>query len=992
MKNLTLTLLVFIALEAQSQIVFPATGGDTSNLLEQILALDTPEIKKAIEPFTPEVASTDPVIQKNEAEVKKLSLEAQKIKLEQEIAELKGKANLTPEEALLLKIKNENLTLLAQKENFLLEQEFNQIVKAGNQKKYPKGEIYGQNFFRDEAFNLIDKSSEVVAPENYVIGSGDVVQLEVWGFRYWSKSYTVSESGSIDISGYQKVFVKGLTLKQARNLVGSRLGLGGNESSYSLNVTRPRTVSVTVLGEVFNPGTYTVTATNSAFNVLASMGGPTNIGSVRNIYIKRDGKIRDSFDTYEYFNNVLHPRDVFLQNNDYIIVMPSARQVQVFGSVRRPGTYELKSGEGLLDLIQFAGGTYPNTYYKDITVSRIRNNAYEVVSVNLDSLKKLKKDFVLAGGESVTFKSINSDNQYVALIQGAVSVPGTYRIRKGMTLGALIKNANGLTSDAFVEKAYIVRTHEDFSKSYLTFSPKEIVAGKTADMEIEDRDSVYIFRSTDLKEFYTVSVNGPVHKPLTTRYINGLTLGDLLFMAGGLTEDADLNKGFIVRTNADFRKQLIPFSPDDIINKREMYNLEIMPKDEITLFSKSSFLRTYSLTIQGAVKSPKTLDFTENTRVSDLVSIAGGLEISAYRKRALIIHEDLYTGIKSARTINLDQIIENPTSNSNFLLQKNDVVRVFDLAELKNDFAVTVYGEVRQPGSYEFADNMSLQNLIDLAGGVEFIAAGTQVEIVRNLFLKDGYYQFLKPEVIVSKITDNLLLDSGLNDLYLQPFDKVFIRRNPNFIALKMVYVDGAVMYPGYYALQSENDKLSSIFERAGGFRPDAMLSGIKMERTSLSGATVNVIPNGRKAVKRKKSRFNVIVKGGDKIDVPYSENLVFIAGDLNKETENEIGAFYQKGKRARYYVRNFGGGFTRSSDRRKLVVIHSNGARVGTRNYVLFKIYPKVKEGSRIVVNTRPSSNPKNKVDLDLMINRLVTRATAVLTLIGLYKVATAR
>lgn len=1000
MKNLAVTCGLFMLFigTTDAQFVFPTLTGDSANLAQQILGIDSPDVQNQL-PNQPqkvknEPKKEDPTVEQNTIEVKKLELEAQRIKLEREIAELKGKTNLTDSEKELLKLKNENLKLIALKEKVLLQKEYDEMLKETQSSSYPKSDLYGHSFFRDGKFKTFEKTSEVVATENYVLGSGDVVQLEVWGFRYWSKSYTVSESGSIDISGYQKIFVKGLTLRQTRDIIGSRLGLGGNESSYSVNVTRPRLVSITILGEVFNPGTYTLPATNSAFNALASMGGPSNIGSVRNIYIKRDGKIRDSFDTYEYFGNVVHQRDVFLQNNDYIIVMPAQNVISVSGSVRRPGTYELKSGEGLLNLIEFAGGVYANTYLKDVVISRVRNNVYEVISINLDSLKRLKKDFALTGGESVSFKAVTSDNQFAVLINGAVSVPGTYKMRKGMKISTLIKNANGLTSDAYLEKGYLVRTNKDFSKSYITFSPQDIIQNKSvaADLEIEDRDSIYIFRSTEIQKFNTVSISGAVYKPLTSRYINGLTLHDLLFMAGGLKEDADEKRGFIVRTNSEFEKQLISFEPGKVINKTAMHDLEILPKDTVIVYSKKDFLRTYTLEIFGAVKTPKAIEYKENIRVSDLVNLSGGLEKSAYTKRALIMRQDLKTGLKSAKTINLELALNNTASDANVLLEKNDVLTIFNLAELKTDFTVDIYGEVRKSGNYGYADNMSLQNLIDLAGGLEFISAGTQVEIVRNLFVKDGAYQFLTPQVIVSKITDNLLLDSGLNSFKIQPFDKVFIRKNPNFIPLKLVYIDGAIKYPGYYALQSESDKLSSIFKRAGGFRSEAMINGITISRVRKDGDTISVIANSRKAMKRKKSKYNVIVKGGDRITVPFNENLVILSGDMNKVGDQDIGAYYVPHKRARYYVRNFGGGFTRTSDRRKVVVIRANGAMVATRNYVFFKIYPRVKVGSKIVINSRPGTGGKNKFDADAFLNKTLTRFTAVLTLIGLYRIATAR
>lgn len=995
-KLLTLLCMAMLLNANNAQIIMPGFGDTATASITDLLTTDTPDIaQQLIDEKNAEKPTSDSNTVTDEMAIKKLELEAQRLKLEKEIAELRGRNNLTLEEKEVLKLKNDNLRIVALKEQMLLQQELEDMKKASAKIKYPESNVYGHDFFRNGNFAIYNKTNEVVASENYILGTGDVVQLEVWGYRYWSKSYTISESGAIDISGYQKIFVKGMTLKQARNAIGSRLGLTGNESSYSISVTRPRMVSVNVLGEVFNPGTYTLPATNSAFNVLVNMGGPSNIGSVRNIYIKRDGKIRDSFDTYEYFANVMHQKDVFLQNNDYIIVAPQANIINIGGSVRRPGNYELKNGEGLLDLIKFAGGANPNAFLKDVVVTRIKNNAYEVISVNLDSLQKKKKDFSLTGGESVVIKAVTQEQQFLVQVSGAVSVPGSYRVKQGMRISSVIRNANGLKPEAYLEKGYIVRTNSDNSKTYMTFAPGDVVknAGTDKDILVESRDTVYIFNSTDITEFTQISIKGAVFKPFTSRYINGIKLGELLFMAGGLTPEADSKKGFIIRTNSEFDKQLIQFEPAEVLANGNMADFELLPRDEVTIYSKTEFKRIYNLSVEGPVKSGGTFAYTANTKVSDLINLAGGLETSAYKGRAIVISESLETGIKTSKTINLENVLKNPSDKDNVLLQPNDVVRIFDLTELKNNFQVSVYGEVKRAGEYDYSDNMTLQNLIDLSGGIGFIAAGTEVEIVRNLFVKEGSYQFLKPQVMKATISPQLGLEGQLQSFVLQPFDKVFVRRNPDYMPVKLVYLEGAVKYPGFYALQGENERMSSILKRAGGFRADAMRSGIQVLRPRKPGDTIEVVVNSVRAMRNKRSKFNVIVKGGDKIFIPFAESLVYISGDVNKNSDKDIAAYYKSGKRAKYYIRNFGGGFNKTSDKRRVVVQHANGARVGTRNLILFKVYPRVRSGSKVIVKSKTETQKSGpKFNLDNALNKFITRTTAVLTLVGLIRIATAR
>jgi protein involved in polysaccharide export with SLBB domain len=346
--------------------------------------------------------------------------------------------------------------------------------------------------------------------------------------------------------------------------------------------------------------------------------------------------------------------------------------------------------------------------------------------------------------------------------------------------------------------------------------------------------------------------------------------------------------------------------------------------------------------------------------------------------------------------VNLAEVLENPDSKENIVLQKNDVLQLFDLTELKNDFSVSIYGPVRREGQFVFAENMTLQNLIDAAGGLEFITAGTTVEVVRNFFFKDGKYQFLKPQVLNTTITSNLSFDDRLVNMQLQPFDKVFVRRNPNFVPLKLVFIDGAINYPGYYALQSENDKLAAIIKRAGGYRPNANPKGSRLRRAMAPGDTLDIVLKTPKAMSDRKSRFNHIMKDGDYIFIPYTDNLVYLTGDLNKQTPNDIGAYYLRNKRAKFYIKFFGGGFTNTSDKKKVVVVYQGGRRIATRNYVLFKVYPKVKPGCTIVVNNRMKTEEpykqRKRFSVDAFLNQTMMRATTVLSVLGIYRLAIGR
>jgi len=455
-----------------------------------------------------------------------------------------------------------------------------------------------------------------------------------------------------------------------------------------------------------------------------------------------------------------------------------------------------------------------------------------------------------------------------------------------------------------------------------------------------------------------------------------------------------------MRTDANFNKRLIPFRPEDVKPGLEWFDFEIMPKDDITVYSKTAFKRSYSLSVTGPVKAGGTFAFSENTRVSDLINLAGGIETNTFKTRAIVVHTDLENGYQSLKTVNLAEVLENTDSKDNIVLQKNDILQLFDLSELKNDFEVSIYGPVRREGQYVYAENMTLQNLIDAAGGLEFITAGTTVEVVRNFFFKDGKYQFLKPQVVTTTITSKLSFDDSLVNMQLQPYDKVFVRRNPDFMPLKLVYIDGAINYPGYYALQSENDRLSSIIKRAGGYRPNANPKSSRLRRARGPGDTIDIVLKTPKAMSDRKSRFNQFMKNGDYIYIPYTDNLVYLTGDLNKQIPNDIGTYYLRNRRAKFYIKFFGGGFTDTSDKKKVLVVHQDGRRLATRNYVLFNVYPKIKPGSTIVVNKQSQhimpieetkqQQQRKRFNVDEFLNQTMMRATTVLSIIGIYRLAT--
>jgi polysaccharide biosynthesis/export protein len=967
---------------------------DTSRAKQEMKILQptakTPQDTAKPKPEDPEVTK----LKSEERELQRLEIQARKNRIEKELAALRQKDTLSEVEKELVNIKNENLRMLYEKERLMYQEELN-IAKAGA-RNFPPHKIEGQQHFRQGSAALIEGGAQMNVPEGYQLGAGDVVQLDVWGYRYWSSSYVVGESGAIDITGYQKVFVKGLTLRQAREIIGSRLGLGGS-TSYSVTVTRSRTITVNLLGEVFKPGSVVVPGLNSAFNILAAHGGPTNIGSVRNIYIRRGGRLIDSLDIYKYLSDGV---ELYLQNHDAIVVPVAGKVVTIKGGVNKPGIYELKGKEKLGDLIRYAGGINPTTYTRDVLVTRISENQYfERISVNYDSLRRLGKDFELLNGDEIEFRIIRDDMNYLVKVSGAVNIPGEYKIRKGDRISKLLKISNGVMSNAYLDKAYVIRTNPDLTREYFSFSPRSVMSNSNSpeDMVLEERDEVSIYSRRELLDSFYIKLGGEVRKPVETEFVNGLRMSELLFMGGGFTEEAERKKGFIVRTDDNYQRKLISFSPSEATQYPGTEKDPVMqPRDVVKIFSRKEYQDFFTCRVEGAVRKPTSIDYTENVRVSDMIYLGGGLLEGAFLERALIIRVDPVYLIQTTRSFNLREIMENPGSENDILLEPRDVLRIFNKLEMRDKLKINISGQVRRPGEYEYSDDLSLKDLIYLAGGFTYAAANAKIEIVRHSApIEPVYWIPTKTLVFTSSVPVDLISDVETDRFKLVPFDQVFVRSNPEYVPNQVVRLDGAVMFPGEYTLMGNGERISSVIKRAGGLRPEAFSSGATFRRMDVNNTPMNVVIDLKKALLRKRSDFNYTLKNGDEIVVPFAEELVVMTGEINTPNQEKLASYFIKGKRAGYYIRNFAGGFSENALRRKVTVIHKNGRISQSRNFVLFKTYPKLSKGA--VINVPPkdfeaSKGPRQrqKINLDEVLNKLIVRTTALFSIIGMYRIAT--
>ncbi len=850
--------------------------------------------------------------------------------------------------------------------------------------KYPPAVIYGQEFFRNGDFKFYQKADDAHVPENYTIGPGDELGIQVYGFSDFKGSYKVGTDGAIYAKELGKIFLKGLTFEEAKRVIRQRLGATYNTENSGVEITLnyARTILVHISGEVFKPGSYVIPAINSAFNALVAVGGPTDIGSVRNIYIKRDGKIIDTVDAYDILFNPAKSREIFLQSNDYLIVPVATKIVKIDGAIRKPNLFELKKQEGLNSLITYAGGLNMSAYTKSVLVKRLSGDKILNITVNFDSLKLANKDFMLYPGDEVFIRTYNAKQYNLVTINGAVEIPGEFEWRENMHIADLIKNAGGLLIDAYTEKGYVLRYNPNLTVTYIPFSVSNALnSDKSIDnMLLNKRDIVYISGKNEFFDPFNITIVGEVRKPGTFPLASRLKVSDIIFLAGNVKPEAYLDKAIIIRTNDDLSKTTISVNLKTILSdtaSRE--NIFLSKKDVITVFNFSSFLDTYNFTIEGAVRKPSTFEFAENTRISDIILLAGGLKIDEYVKELVQItrinREDFSL---SYLRFNLANILENPQSDDNIVLQKGDLVKVLNKREFIQEYKISVYGAVKNPGPMPFGYNLTLRDVLLMAGGFTQDAENGRIEVSRIMRISgaSGMPEPIKQELDTFHIERNLLINATTGVYTLMPYDEIFIRSKRDFVKQRHVYLGGEVAYPGIYAIGNKNTSINDIVNRAGGLTKYALVKGATLSRTYDNPGKVYF--NMKRAINRPWSHYNYVLEDGDSITVPKMSDLIYIAGALKFENTlrfqgdtlgdatfrvDNLSVPYVYGRRAKFYIKSYTGGFSKYSKRGKTVVVTADGKIRRTYNLLLFRIFPKVSLGSKILVKPNQRKIDRDKV-----------------------------
>lgn len=758
--------------------------------------------------------------------------------------------------------------------------------------------IYGHSIFTDHSLDVFRTTDGAQAPETYVLGAGDEVHITIFGASQTDIQQRITNEGYIQPTNAARIFLKGLTLAQARRVIKESLSNSYlfRADQLAVTIVTARTVLVNVYGETKISGGFTLSALNSALNALSAAGGVTEYGSVRAIQIMR-GETKKTIDVYEFMNDPSAQFKFDLQNNDILFVPVAKKLVNIQGAVKRPMRYEMLEGENLTDLIKYAGGLTMDVYPDFLQIQRYVNGEEKLFEWNLADITTGKTKVALVDGDVVRIKAINKPMDTYVDVEGSVYYPGRFDLKSNPMLSTLLGNAKP-NYQAKTDILFVERIRPDNTVEFLTI-PFPGFNG-APDFTLKGRDKVHIMDQATYRDVANIAVSGQVRKPFTKAFAlnDRMTISQAIEYAGGLMESV-YPVAYIFRRNL-----LNPVEMKYIrVELETMGDMQLQPGDQLNIYDNTTYTNVGEIRISGAVKNPRNLTFDPTMSLQDLITNAGGFNVGAAFNRVEVFR----TILSPTQKVRLDMI------------------------------------------------TLSV----------------------------DSAYQLVEP-----------------TNFTLQPYDQVIVRMTPDFALGRTVELNGQVRYPGLYVLESKETTLADVIKMAGGLQRDADPYGAKLFRTYKNRGNVTI--HLKKVMNHPNSLYhNPIVFEGDVINIGRMENTVSILEtgtrmaqySTNPDGSGMRNIVFQGRRSAKWYIRNFAGGFQKNADRNSVTVTYPNNQMQSTKRFlIVFNIYPTVQPGSTITMKMDPEKieaelKPKEKIDWEATVSKGLATLMSTLSVILLVR-----
>ena len=655
--------------------------------------------------------------------------------------------------------------------------------------KYPDPlEYFGYQIFSGDPSAFQASTFGAVDP-NYNIGPGDQIIVMLWGESQFRQEFTIDREGYVFVPEVGQIFINGLNLEalekkffQILSKVYSTLkpAIGKPTTFIDISLGNLRPLRIIVLGEVGQPGAYSVNPSTSLSSSLYYFRGPTIRGSLRDIRLLRKSKQVGSIDFYDYLLSGKTPNDPRLQLDDVVFLPPRGKTVTIHGEINRQGIYELKEMEGLKDLLHIAGDLTVTAYMNRAQISRIVpvDDRSELgmdrmlIDIDLEATIADNKYTELRDGDVLEIFSIEDLQKNYVIVNGtSVIRPGRYQMVPDMRVLDLIKAADGLLSDAYLTMAHIVRLNEDLTKELIPISMEIVISGDTENnIKLQFMDELIVYNKNSLTNMFTnITINGPVKNPGLYNLEKNEKLSDLILLAGGF--DAGINKVkiTIARSNPNsFTPTLFTIPPPHGINKfiqigsleipeNEVNKFLLKSKDIVNVYSDPRDRLPGSIDVRGAVLYPGNYPIiSKNEKVTDIINRAGGLLPEAYPMAS--------TFIRSGQSLRLSfqKIIDNPNNKENFNVMSGDQIEINRKPNI-----VQVAGEVNNPGIFKYFNNNSMRDYIKIAGGLTVNAELKEIWMT----YPDGTSRQLRPYVPAPLVYDGSVITVGRVE-ESEPLDK----------------------------------------------------------------------------------------------------------------------------------------------------------------------------------------------------------------------------
>ena len=610
-------------------------------------------------------------------------------------------------------------------------------------------EVFGRNVFRNNRLSFTPNIN-MPTPRNYVLGPGDEVIVDIFGANQTTIRSIISPEGYINVDILGPIYLSGKTIDSANSFLKNKLsqiyeGLNGGEEQTDIQISlgQVRSIQVSIIGEVPNPGTYQVSSLATVFHAMFQAGGVKEPGTVRDIKVVRNNKTVASVDIYDFLINGIRRNDVRLEEGDVIVVAPYKNIVKVVGAVKRPLNFEMKDGETVADVLRFAGGFDKSAYSENLSV--VRQNAHDIVVSLVESDQF--DSFALKNGDEVEVKNMDARYENRIVASGSLKLPGVFELNDEVnSVRKLVKKAGGVLPEAFTQRAIIHRKHQDRSLETMPVNLEGVLNGSKPDVPLMNNDSLYIYSVYDINDQGVLTINGEVADPGIFPFAANTTVQDLILQAGGLLRSASVARVDVARLIVDneslvAQKDISTYYTFSLnngfaVDGADKFVLE--PYDVVTVRRSPSYVSNRVVKVTGEVNFPGDYNMSRREeRVSDIIAKAGNITDFAYIKGAQLLRKK--TDAEKKQTEMMTDAIE---ADNDSILDKNEEEQrylvSFDMADaLKNpggendlvlvdgdelivpvlNNTVKIDGAVQMPTTVSYKKGMKKSDLVNAAGG-----------------------------------------------------------------------------------------------------------------------------------------------------------------------------------------------------------------------------------------------------------------------------------